>query len=221
MKNNLVSLSGFKGSGKDTVADYLVEHYGFTRLSFADYLKDSCAREFKIPRHFFDDVTIKEKALITHPVPEGTVTCAEEFLADIGGKKFWTPRAILIEDGGSKRKVDPNFFITKAIDTLDSSKHYVLTDTRFLNEANYLKTQVHTHRPVFARVNRPSTVSTIEHATESEMTDFQYDYLLKNETDITCLYEKVDEFAFHLGVKRYEARSQITFEHSQATNKSK
>ncbi|WP_346927659.1 hypothetical protein, partial [uncultured Arthrobacter sp.] len=35
----VIGLSGFAGSGKSTVANYLVEEHGFTRLSFAAPLK--------------------------------------------------------------------------------------------------------------------------------------------------------------------------------------
>ena len=35
----IVGLIGFSGSGKDTVADYLVENNGFTKIKFADSLK--------------------------------------------------------------------------------------------------------------------------------------------------------------------------------------
>jgi len=36
----LVALSGAAGSGKTTAADYLIEHYGYTRFKFAGPLKD-------------------------------------------------------------------------------------------------------------------------------------------------------------------------------------
>lgn len=36
----LVALSGAAGSGKTTAADYLIQHYGYTRFKFAGPLKD-------------------------------------------------------------------------------------------------------------------------------------------------------------------------------------
>ena len=40
---------GFKArSGKDTVADYLIENYGFKRLAFADALKEGCRHIFEL-----------------------------------------------------------------------------------------------------------------------------------------------------------------------------
>lgn len=36
----LVALSGAAGSGKTTAADYLIEHYGYHRIKFAEPIKD-------------------------------------------------------------------------------------------------------------------------------------------------------------------------------------
>lgn len=53
-KQNVVSLCGFIGSGKDTVADYLVENYGFRRESFAGALKDIVAIVFGWDREMLE-----------------------------------------------------------------------------------------------------------------------------------------------------------------------
>ena len=63
---NIVALSGWKGSGKDMVANYLVEKWGFQRVSFADPLKDEVARKWKLPRSWMDDLAFKEKPLLPY-----------------------------------------------------------------------------------------------------------------------------------------------------------
>jgi hypothetical protein len=63
----ILALSGWKGSGKDTCADYLVSRYGYKRLSFADKMKDDAAVKWNVPREWFDDRTMKEKALPQYP----------------------------------------------------------------------------------------------------------------------------------------------------------
>ena len=40
ISNKIVFLTGKQRAGKDTVADLLVEHFGFTKLSLADKVKD-------------------------------------------------------------------------------------------------------------------------------------------------------------------------------------
>lgn len=44
----IIGLTGLKGSGKDTVAAYLIKEYGFERRAFADPLKRSIAALFDI-----------------------------------------------------------------------------------------------------------------------------------------------------------------------------
>lgn len=42
----VVGVTGYKGSGKDTVGDYLVTKYGFLKINFADSLKSACKSIF-------------------------------------------------------------------------------------------------------------------------------------------------------------------------------
>lgn len=53
----LIGLLGFAGSGKGTVADILVKDHNFTKISFADALKDSVAIIFGWERHLLEGDT--------------------------------------------------------------------------------------------------------------------------------------------------------------------
>jgi dephospho-CoA kinase len=64
----IICLSGYKGSGKDTLAGFLIEKYGAKRVALADPLKDSVAEEFGIDRTSLDDPKRKESPLLTMPV---------------------------------------------------------------------------------------------------------------------------------------------------------
>lgn len=64
----LICFSGFKGSGKDSLAAYLIKNYAANRVSFADPLKDMVAQEFGVCRSFLDDPKFKESPLIGLPV---------------------------------------------------------------------------------------------------------------------------------------------------------
>lgn len=51
----VVLVSGWMGSGKDTLVDRLVKQHGFVRFGFADELKDDVSKEmgFDRQRTFF------------------------------------------------------------------------------------------------------------------------------------------------------------------------
>ena len=46
----LVSVTGFIGSGKDTIADYLITEHGFKKESWAGSLKDAVSHIFNWER---------------------------------------------------------------------------------------------------------------------------------------------------------------------------
>jgi hypothetical protein len=64
----VLALSGWKQSGKDLSALYLVEKHGFERVAFADLLKIMVAEEYKIPIESLYSQDLKEKALLQYPV---------------------------------------------------------------------------------------------------------------------------------------------------------
>ena len=59
----LIGLAGHAGSGKDSVADYLVSRYGFVKSSFSDALYREVAAAFGLP----DESLLRDRA--TKEVP--------------------------------------------------------------------------------------------------------------------------------------------------------
>ena len=64
----VITLSGYKGSGKDLMAKYLVDNYGYSRLAFADPLKDIIVQQYDIPREVLDNPSLKDEPLPYLPV---------------------------------------------------------------------------------------------------------------------------------------------------------
>ena len=54
IKKNVILVNGLPRAGKDTLADYLVQKYNYTKFSFADELKDIICRTFDIDREDLD-----------------------------------------------------------------------------------------------------------------------------------------------------------------------
>lgn len=58
----IIGICGLIGSGKGTVADILVDQFGFTKLSFADSLKDAVSAVFGWPRDLLEGDTDDSRA---------------------------------------------------------------------------------------------------------------------------------------------------------------
>jgi hypothetical protein len=58
----IIGIAGFQGSGKDTIADYLQNIYGFKRDSFAATLKDAVAAVFGWDRDLLEGRTTESRA---------------------------------------------------------------------------------------------------------------------------------------------------------------
>ena len=50
----ILAICGFKGSGKDTIGDYLIKNHGFKRFQFGSAVKDICSIIFGWPRQLLE-----------------------------------------------------------------------------------------------------------------------------------------------------------------------
>lgn len=73
-----IALTGIAHSGKDTVANYLVDKYGFRKIGFADPLKRVTMELFGLTEAQVYNNTLKERALADHRWP---FTSMEHFLS--------------------------------------------------------------------------------------------------------------------------------------------
>lgn len=129
----IIGISGLIGSGKGTVADILVQSYGFHKLSFADALKDSVAVMFGWPRHLLEGDTEESRAWREKRDPFWSREMSREV----------TPRLVLQLVGTDAMR--NGFFdgvwvsIVKQKLLTASGINWVLPDTRFPNEIAMLQ----------------------------------------------------------------------------------
>src|SRR5665213_2295924 len=92
----IICLSGFKQSGKDTCADYLIKNHKAIRVALADPLKDMVAEEYGIDRASLDDPNRKESPILTMPVEpkDGFSRMIAEFMV----KEFRTAGGLQYSD---------------------------------------------------------------------------------------------------------------------------
>lgn len=206
-KNNelkkIILLSGWKGSGKDTAASILTEHFDFKRIAFADNLKDSVSKQFGIPRNYFDDRILKESPILSLPVKptdKNGIDIVKLFLDELkskDGKKsgenlFWTPRALCILEGSVKRAINPDYWVISAISELSPDKNYVFSDVRFTSEVNYIKNNIKSHKVIVVRIVRLKSVNTRD-PSERDLDNYSFDFVIENKETIFDLKSSVEK----------------------------
>lgn len=192
----ILLISGWKGSGKDTVAKYVLEKYGIKTLSFASYLKDKVSSDYDVPRHFFDDRDLKESPLFQYPVESrdktsgGIHSLFEGEYRTTGGKRFHTPRTLAILEGSLKRSVNPNYWAEAVLKKIDTKEGASIPDWRFVNEYDAAISSGK-GRVVTLRVNRFSGTESND-ASERDLDNFNFDYVIENKGSMEDLYRRVD-----------------------------
>lgn len=129
----IIGISGLIGSGKGTVADFLVEKQGFIKLSFADRLKDGVSTLFGWDRALLEGDTVESREFREKP---------DKYWSNETGQTV-TPRRVLQLYGTECLR--QGFFdgiwvsLVKQQILDNPNKNYVIPDCRFWNELLMLK----------------------------------------------------------------------------------
>lgn len=128
----IIGICGFIGSGKDTIADYLVNNHGFRRESFANSLKDAVASVFGWDRVLLEGRTKEAREWREQP---------DRWWSERLGKEI-TPRWVLQYWGTEvcRRGFHDDIWIASLEHRLlKSNDDVVISDCRFPNEINAIK----------------------------------------------------------------------------------
>jgi hypothetical protein len=129
----IIGICGFIGSGKDTVADYLVNFHEFRRESFANTLKDAVAAVFGWDRMLLEGRTKEAREWREQIDP---------WWAERLDMPTLTPRWVLQYWGTEvcRRAFHDDIWIASLENKLRSSRdHVVISDCRFPNEITSIK----------------------------------------------------------------------------------
>lgn len=166
----ILGLVGRKQTGKSVIAQYLKEKYGFKEFAFADSLKQMLLRA-------------------------GICTYEELYV-----EKTEFSRSMLQKVGTDifRNQVDKNFWIYRLAPELNPMRvayclNYdggscVISDIRFLNEAEYIKSIGGTLIRVVRKLDAID-----EHPSETEQDDISVDYKILNKGTIEDLYVSVNQ----------------------------
>ena len=175
----VIALAGFKGSGKDTVCDIILNEYPNARhLAFADSIKRRIMEGLNLSLEDYDK--LKRQTFRSGEL-------------EING------RDIVRMMGMTMRSYDPEQFVNAVCDELNESyvagvDTFVISDLRFDNEVRWLYT-LRDHSPfkvAIIKVVRPNVVSD-GHISEKEIPDEKCSIVLTNDGDINQLKQEVAE----------------------------
>ena len=127
----IIGICGLIGSGKGTVGDILVEQ-GFTKVSFADKLKDGVATIFGWNRAMLEGDTDESRNWREQP---------DDFWTQETGRNI-TPRIVLQEFGTECMRdgFDDSIWVSLLKkQMLDNPGDYVVPDVRFRNEQDMIR----------------------------------------------------------------------------------
>jgi hypothetical protein len=166
----IIGLTGYAQSGKDTVAKILVENYGYTRVAFADKIRD-----FLYEMNPMVDNVAGEPIFLKERVDRDGWEVA---------KKNPHIRRTLQNAGVSARKVfGEEFWIDRSLVSILRNENTVITDVRFINEADVVK---HQAGQVW-RIKRLGVDAVNAHVSESQMDGYPVDQIFTNNSSIEDL----------------------------------
>lgn len=178
----IIGLSGYAQSGKDTVAKFLVEQRGFERIAFADPI-----------RNLLWDMNpmLKDGFYL-----QGVVNA---YGWDVAKTRFPEVRRLLQELGVAARKhIDSEVWITTALQKMSGDGNYVVTDVRFQNEAEALRSPFRKGNAQIWRVERNGVKAVNDHVSEHDLDNWDFDAYIHNNSTIEDL-----EFAVKTRLMQY------------------
>ena len=173
-----VGISGYARSGKDTVAAHLIETAGYSRMSFADPMREALVNlnpsitligleesvELKIAVERFGWEALKSLA----PEVRGLM---QRMGTEVGREMF-----------------NEDFWVDAALDRAEDGSKLVFSDVRYPNEANAIKKL---GGKVY-RVTREGVGPANFHPSETGMDNYEVDVLIENSGSLEDLAEKIE-----------------------------
>jgi len=178
-----IGLLGKKGSGKDTLADYLVNTKGFVKYSFAKPVKDISKILFNLSEEqLYGNLkeTIDDKIGLSPRVIFQRL--GTEFGQDLIYKLF------------PELKIKKKYIWLRLFDIFlekNKDKNIVIADVRFVHEINYLKKLNFN----IIKINRKDSL--IDNHVSEKQNDLYYDFNIENNDSKEDLFSKYNNFIYN------------------------
>lgn len=176
----LIGITGKKYSGKDTIADYLVENYNFTKKSMAQPLKEACKIIFNLTD---DQIYTSEKEIND---PRWNNVKPREILQVVGTDLF---KNEIYKYLPKLDKISDTVWIQHFKQWYKNNKHLniVLSDIRFKDEINMIKQLGGIVIKVERNLDNNDT-----HSSENDLNDVKFENVISNNDDLESLYKSIE-----------------------------
>ena len=206
----ILGLAGHAGSGKDTVANYLVERYGFVKFSFSDALYREVAAAFSLP----DESLLRDRATKEVPTERlSLVDCMDDEFIGVAVQHIHgshrpdneplSPRQILQWWGTEyKRSQNPDYWVEQAeqfiYDTTNFGPYaelrpynFVNTSVRFENERDW----IHSYAPFGSvwHIHRDTAIPVASHESETPLPVLPGEREIWNNYTVEYLHMGIDQ----------------------------
>lgn len=169
----IIGLTGYAQSGKDTVAQYLVEKHGYKRIAFAD--------------------KIRELLYEMDPMIDGVYhlrILVDAYGWDVIKQKPEVRRMLQNLGVAARTTFGSMFWVQQALRQIHFTGKWVITDVRFINEATTIKSYDNAQ---IWRIKRDGVTAINSHVSETEMDNYKVDQILTNRGTIEELHNLVEK----------------------------
>jgi hypothetical protein len=158
----IIGLTGYAQAGKDSVANILVEHYGYTRVAFADPIRELL---------YQTNPAVKDGGYRVQGVVDG-------YGWDVAKTAFPEVRNMLQSLGvGARKTFGDMFWVQQALRQVNSEGNFVIADVRYPNEAKAIRDYDNSQ---IWRIKRSGVIPVNAHASETAMDGEKVDQIFVN-----------------------------------------
>ena len=210
----IIGVFGYAGSGKDTVGKLIQYNMSRSKIPIKEVIEDYSNNEWWMEEQSGWEIKkwagkLKTIASLITGIDVEKFEDQEFKKTDLGPEWGMTVRDLLqrlgteaMRDGLHKNvwvnalmadyKIHPEHFndIANGRETGDGYPNWIITDTRFPNEAQAIKDK----GGMVIKVDRPGVGPVNGHPSEDALKDYNFDYVIHNDGSINDLDNKVIEF---------------------------
>lgn len=186
----IIGLTGKKQAGKDTVADYLVEHYGYTKVGFSDVMYEAVCALWGIDLE--QALDYKTSNIVTTIQELNSLTDHNDFRHNLGSYT-WREHLQRFGTEMGRNVFGEDFWVDQFSQKYlrhGADNNYVVRDVRYNNEAKMISAW----QGDIWMIHRPELPDDDTHETEAGIDENFIRGDLLNDGTIEQLYEMLAEW---------------------------